>query len=66
LCVVCHRKNKSLSEPMFMEEPSMKTRLIKTLVLALLVLGSITIYADGTSPIPQCPPPGCFVQTAAQ
>lgn len=36
----------------------MKTRLICTLVLALLVLGSTTIYADGGEPIPQCPT-GC-------
>lgn len=36
----------------------MKTRLIKMLILALLVLGSTTIYADGTDPIPQCPT-GC-------
>jgi len=33
----------------------MKTRLIKALAFALLLLGSITIYADGPDPIPWCP-----------
>lgn len=32
----------------------MKIRLIKMFVFTLLILGSTTIYADG-SPIPQCP-----------
>lgn len=41
----------------------MKTRLIRILVFALLVLGSTTIYADGGEPIPWCPT-GCPGQTA--
>ena len=36
------------------EESQMKTRLVKTVAFALLLLGSMTIYADG-SPIPWCP-----------